>query len=186
MSRGDEYVLIRDVPVARDVLTAKFCCNLGACKGACCVEGESGAPLTPGEAEYLQDVYPQIRHKLRPEAVASAEIAGPVQFCDGWETTLVGESGPCVFAVFENDGTARCALEAHGFNKPISCKLYPIREERRMAKIFLRYEKWGVCKPARNYLGVPLVEFLRDALVQRFGQDFYDELVAVQEALSDD
>lgn len=182
---ADEYVLIRDVPVARDVLTAHFCCNLGACKGACCVEGESGAPLNPGEARYLESVFSQLRDRLRPEAVAAAEAAGPVQFFDGWETTLVGESGPCVFALFEADGTARCGLEAHGFDKPISCRLYPIREERRMAKTFLRYEKWGVCKPARNHLGVPLVVFLRDALVRRFGQDFYDEIIAVQKALAE-
>ncbi|MCS7085803.1 MAG: DUF3109 family protein [Bacteroidia bacterium] len=178
------YVLIRDVPVAADILTAEFCCRLSACKGACCVEGQGGAPLTAGEARYLQAVYPLLKDRMRPEAVEAVERFGPARrLDDGWETTLVGSAGPCVFAVFDPTGAARCALRLYGFESPVSCRLYPIREERRSSQVFLRYEKWAICRPARNHGGVPLIEFVRDALVERFGRQFYDELCAVRKAM---
>jgi hypothetical protein len=177
--------MIRDVPVGKEVFTARFCCHLAACGGACCVEGESGAPLTAGEARYLEQIAPQITPLLRAEGAAAIAQYGAAVYGEGWETPLVGESGPCAYAVFEH-GTALCGLEKNGFDKPISCRLYPLREERRLAQVFLRYEKWKVCKPARNHLGVSLLDFLRVAIIDRFGQEFYDELLAVRQALFSD
>ncbi len=174
-----DHILIAD-----SVLEASFACQLQACRGACCVQGAAGAPLEPGERFVLEALVPTLRSTLRPEAQALIASHGPWEKVgtDRYAIRCTPE-GACVFAVYDEAGIARCAIQQAyeqgriDFPKPISCHLYPLRVERRHGLEILHYEKISLCDAARTHgarCGIALVDFLEEPLVRRYGRAWYE------------
>ena len=172
------------VLVTDELLDAPFACHLSVCKGGCCVQGDSGAPLEPDERLTLENLLPQVRKYLRPEAIEVIEKDGvweeiePQKFA----TTCVG-SAECVFVTYEGT-VAKCAIEKAyfegriSFRKPVSCHLYPLRAERFGDVEALNYEQIPLCKPAikngtKN--NIQLQDFLREPLVRKYGETWYEQ-----------
>jgi len=182
---------IGDRVVSLELLEEKFICDLDKCQGQCCVDGESGAPLEEGEKELIEKNYPVFKDYLRKESVESIEKQGfSVVDRDGEVVTPLLNGEECVYVIFENE-IAKCAIEKAffdkkiSFRKPISCHLYPVRLKNLYDKIeAVNYHKWSVCEPARE-LGckknVVVYKFLKDALIRKFGEDWYNELDEVAE-----
>jgi hypothetical protein len=175
--------------ISEDILENDFVCNLDACKGACCVEGEAGAPLEDKETKVLDAIYPQVKPFLRPEGIEAIENQGThVKGLDGeWETPLVNDK-ECAYVIFSKQGIAKCGLEeayeagATLWKKPISCHLYPVRVKEFTELTAVNYHKWQICNPACSLgrtLEVPVYQFVKDALIRKFGEDWYQELETV-------
>lgn len=175
--------------VSEEILENDFVCNLTACKGACCVEGEAGAPLEEEELEILKEVYPKVAPLLRKQgAEAIAEQGVYVKGADGeWETPLVNGS-ECAYVIFDEKNTALCGIEAAykkgliSWKKPLSCHLYPVRVKQYSEFTAVNYHKWYICDDACTLgkeLGVPVYKFVKEALIRKFGQAWYDELEQV-------
>ena len=179
----------RGTLISEDLFEEHFVCDLSACKGACCVEGDSGAPLEPAEAEELRALWPRIRPFVPEKGRQAIDAQGVSEVdLDGeLVTTLVEGRGECAFTVFEN-GIALCGIEkawkagAIPFRKPISCHLYPIRVARLKFHEGLNYHRWPICAPAcacGARLKMPVFRFLKDALVRKYDAQWYAELEAV-------
>ena len=169
-------IQIDDKIVSTDLLTEKFCCDPSRCKGACCVEGNAGAPLEAEEIEILEREYETYKPYLKPEGIAAIERqAFMVVDRDGdYTTPLIGD--------------AECAEGRTGFVKPISCHLYPIRVAVfGNGSVGLNYHRWNICKSAclqgRQY-GVPVYRALRTAIVRRFGEPFFQALEEAESLLN--
>ena len=174
--------VVGNILISDDVLDAPFACNLGACRGGCCVHGDSGAPLEPEERATLEALVPLVADDLTPEARALIETDGVWEETDSgtYGTTCVPD-GACVFVTYEQ-GIARCAIQKAyyegrtPFPKPISCHLFPIRVERFGDYEALNYEKINLCDPARTYgrqHRIQLDAFLREPLVRKYGEAWY-------------
>ena len=177
---------IDNVLASTDIFTEYFCCDLDACKGICCVEGDAGAPVTIDEIAGIEDAIDTVWDDLSATAQAVIDKQG-VAYTDrdgDLVTSIVGGKD-CVFTCYEK-GCCLCALERAwragktAFCKPISCALYPIREKKLSnGMVALNYNRWDVCHDAvkkGNELRLPVYRFLRDPLVRRFGEDFYQQL----------
>ena len=177
---------IDNVLVSTDIFTEYFCCDLDACKGICCVEGDAGAPVTIDEIAGIEDAIDTVWDDLSATAQAVIDKQG-VAYTDrdgDLVTSIVGGKD-CVFTCYEK-GCCLCALERAwragktAFCKPISCALYPIRKKKLSnGMVALNYNRWDVCHDAvkkGNELRLPVYRFLRDPLVRRFGEDFYQQL----------
>ncbi|MBI3142207.1 MAG: DUF3109 family protein [Bacteroidetes bacterium] len=181
-------LLHQEVLISLDVLEKEFVCNLQACKGACCVEGEYGAPLRQDEVDRLKSVLEQVRPYMEPAALAVLDREGFSEWDgEGELSTKCLPGGACVFAT-KVGGMYQCAIElahkagAMSFRKPISCHLYPIREVPMGEYVALNYHKWHICQPACKLgksLSVPVHAFLAEALTRRFGQEWYQGLVEI-------
>lgn len=182
--------------VSLDVFKRKFVCDLAACKGACCVHGDSGAPLEEEESALLEEVYPIAKKYMIEEGIAAVETQGTsVIDTDGdLVTPLVFVGGPCAFVYYEEDGTAKCAVEKAYLNgetswkKPISCHLYPIRIKKYTQFDAVQYNEWDICEPAcvcGEQLQVPVYAFLKEPLIRKYGEDWYKELQLVAQELKD-
>lgn len=180
--------------VSEELIESDFVCNLNACKGACCVDGEAGAPLEDKETEILVEIFEKVRPFLRPEGVAAIEAQGAfVKGSDGeWETPLVSNS-ECAYVTFTAEGIAKCGLEeaynagATSWKKPISCHLYPVRIREYTHLTAVNYHKWHICDPAcqlGEQLQVPIYKFVKEALIRKFGAQWYSELEEVAKSLS--
>jgi len=184
--------IIDDKLVSTAILEKKFVCDLSACKGICCVEGDAGAPLSGDEPSTMEEEYLSIRPFLREEGRQSIEKEGVyVIDIDGDIVTPLVDGKECAYTVFEADGTASCGIEkawkagATSFRKPISCHLYPIRAAQLHEHIALNYHSWGICAPAcacGESLQVPVYRFLKDALVRAYGETWYSELCLAADA----
>ena len=195
---------VGEILISSDILTEEFCCDLSACKGACCVEGDAGAPVTLDEIGEIEDALDAVWPDLSASAQAVIDRQG-VAYTDrdgDLVTSIVGGKD-CVFTYYDDISdfnTAQpiphcclCALEKafrsrrSRFCKPISCALYPIREKRFSdGTVALNYHQWHVCEAARakgRALHLRVYQFLKDPLVRRFGQAWYDELCAVADDL---
>jgi hypothetical protein len=172
--------------VSEEVIDTDFVCNLHACKGACCVDGEAGAPLEESETEILVDIYRNVQPFLRPEGVAAIEEQGAfVMGEDGeWETPLVNGC-ECAYVIYSDSGIVKCGLEeafnrgATKWRKPVSCHLYPIRVTEYQELTAVNYHKWHICDPAcalGTELQVPVYKFVKDALIRKFGRSWYTAL----------
>lgn len=182
-------IAIDETLVSDELLERKFVCDLAACKGACCVEGESGAPLELEEISILEDDLEKIKPFLRPEGLKAIGKHGVFTLdTDGdFVTTLVG-GAECAFATFDDNGIAKCGIEqahnagATAFKKPISCQLYPARLTVLKDYIGVNFHEWPICAPACDCgekLQVPVYVFLKEALIRRFGIEWYEKLCAV-------
>lgn len=178
-------IVIDDILISDEVVAQHFVCDLQACKGACCVEGESGAPLEPEETEILKEIYPLVKEYLTEEGRKAIEDHGFfIRHKKGFKTPL-RKDGACAYTRFEN-GITQCGIQKAyeegktNFMKPVSCHLYPIRITKNMMnKAQVNYEEWEICQPACSMgskLKVPLYRFLRQALIRKFGEDFYQAL----------
>lgn len=172
--------------VSEEIIDNDFVCNLKACKGICCVEGDAGAPVTEEEVAILKQIYPKVKPFLRDEGVKSIEEQGPfiVTKNDELETPLV-EGKECAYVIFGENETALCGIEEAynkgvvDFKKPISCHLYPVRVKDYTEFSAVNYDKWHICNDACTLgkeLQVPVYKFVKESLIRRFGEDWYAEL----------
>ena len=183
---------IKDTLISMDVLEKHFICDLAKCKGACCVKGDSGAPLEDEELPVMEEILPKVKPFLREEGIKAIEEQGPymIDMDDDFVTPLI-EGNECAYVVFEN-GIAKCGIEkaynvgAIGFRKPLSCHLYPVRLKKYSDFTAVNYDKWDICEPARD-LGqkeqVPVYKFLEESLIRRFGNDWMRHLKIAAETL---
>ena len=191
-------ILIQDTIVSLEVLEKEFCCDLEACKGCCCVEGDAGAPVTPEEELVLNDLLPELLPHMTKEArevVAQQGIA--YNDSSGERVLSIVNDKDCIFARTDRNGWCYCVIErlyndkqsaAGGqhvpFKKPISCHLYPIRLTKVGERVGVEYHRWDICHSSRQLghkLHLPLYKFLKEPLIRRFGQEWYDELCLTAE-----
>lgn len=171
--------------VSEDILEKEFVCNLNACKGKCCIDGEAGAPLEESELQILLDIYPLVKPFLRKEGIAAIEEQGLFTISEGeYETTLIDEKD-CAYVIFDENNIAKCGIE-EAYNqgkikwkKPISCHLYPVRLMEYSEFTAVNYHKWPICDDAcvlGKELQVPVYKFVKEALIRKFGKNWYTEL----------
>ena len=179
--------IVGDAVISDDIKENFFVCNLQKCRGACCVEGDSGAPLEENELPILEEIYEAVKPFLTPEGIREIEAQGHyVTDEDNDYVTPTIDGRECVYAVRDEKTILKCGIEeAHragkiDFKKPISCHLYPLRVDRYDHYEAINYHRWHICSPACDLgqeLSVPLYRFLREPLVRKYGQAWYDELV---------
>ncbi|HOZ88419.1 MAG TPA: DUF3109 family protein [Bacteroidia bacterium] len=173
--------------ISEDLLDKKFVCDLNACKGACCVAGDSGAPLDEEELPILDSILEKVKPFMVKEGVAAIEKNG-AYVIDGdgdYTTTLVREGAECAFVFFDETNTAKCAIEKAfiegviTWKKPMSCHLYPVRITRHKGYDAVNYNKWDICKPAcecGKKLDVPVYRFLKEPLIRKYGKNWFKQL----------
>ena len=186
-------VEIGDKIVSTQIFERKFVCDLNACKGACCIEGDAGAPLTEEEVSIIEDNLDAIKPNMREEGLEAVDEQGVFYMDQDNEpvTTLVN-GAECAFVYFDENGITKCSIEqAHNegkidFKKPISCHLYPIRVKKFNDFKALNYDKWSICSDAcalGEELNVPVYKFLKEPLIRAFGDEFYKELEVVDQEI---
>lgn len=179
-------IQIGNTLVSDDLLTESFVCDLNACKGACCVEGEYGAPLTQDEADELARLQNQIAPYLSEEGKAALADQGAwVTGEDGELETPLMPTGHCAYVIEDADKKLKCGLETvHqegvlSFKKPLSCHLYPVRVQQYSSFEAVNYHRWDICGAAcalGSSLKVKVYVFVKEALVCKFGEEWYAAL----------
>ncbi len=181
-------LVVGDTLLSEDVIEKKFICDLSACKGACCVEGESGAPLDANELPVLEKIYEKVKPYIPSSGIKAIEKQGKyITDSDGDYVTPLVNGAHCAYTYFEN-GFAKCAIEKAylekkiDYKKPISCHLYPIRLEQTKTYLTVNYHKWNICKAACE-LGkkekLPVYQFLKEPLIRKFGKQWFDDLTEI-------
>lgn len=179
-------IQIKDTLVSLDLIERYFVCDLDACLGQCCIDGDAGAPLAPGEAEKIAEVLPEVEPDLAPRALQAIKQEGASYTDpDGDLVTQIVDGRDCVYTCYAPGGKCLCGLEK-AFRtgripdvKPISCRLYPVRVKRYDSFTAVNMHRWKICRPAETLgrkLGVRAYQFLKEPLIARFGKDWYDEL----------
>lgn len=186
-------IQIDDKIVSFDVFEKQFVCDLSACKGACCVEGDAGAPLTDKELDVLPHIYSDVKPYMREEGVVEIEKQGFfVVDGDGDNTTPLVNDKECAFVVFDENDTAKCTIEQAyndgkiDFKKPISCHLFPVRIKEYRDFDAVNYESIKICKPACDcgeQLQVPVFRFLKEPLIRLYGEEWYENLCEASKLL---
>jgi hypothetical protein len=172
--------------VHEDVINKNFVCNLNKCKGACCLEGDSGAPLEASELDILNEIYPKVKPFMTAKGIATIEREGTyvTDFEGDYTTPCVEINKECAYVIWEN-GITKCAIEKAyemgeiSWKKPISCHLYPIRITKYPEFDVLNYDRWSICSPACAFgdeLKVTVYEFLKEPLIRKYGAEWYQEL----------
>lgn len=183
---GRVMLEIGDTLVSLDVIEKEFICNLEACKGACCIEGDAGAPLEEEERLKIKEILPVIWDDLLPAAQEVISEQG-VAYIDeeGDVVTSIVNGKDCVFTCYQANGICKCAFEKAynegrtDFRKPVSCHLYPIRVKQYNGFKAVNYHRWKICKAAEvlgRKEGVKVYRFLKEPLIRKFGREWYDEL----------
>ncbi|HAP01051.1 MAG TPA: DUF3109 domain-containing protein [Bacteroidetes bacterium] len=179
-------ILIDNTIVSDDLIEKEFVCNLQKCKGECCVAGESGAPLNPNETQILEEIFSKVKPYMEQDGISVIEKLGKwlVDSDGDFVTPLINGKGRCAYVYFENE-VAKCAIEKAykegktDFQKPISCHLYPVRIKSYKNYDAVNYERWKICSPACSHgkqLGVPVYQFVKNALIRKYGQDWFTQL----------
>jgi hypothetical protein len=178
-------IRIDNTLLSEDIFEKRFVCDLNACKGACCVEGSSGAPLDEDELDILDAIYDKVKPYMRPEGIEAVESQGTyIKDIDGEFVTPLVNEAECAYVWFDENGIAKCAIEKAyrqgdiSFAKPISCHLYPIRLVKLSEYIALNYHKWEICAPActcGEALNVRVLHFLKEPLLRKFGKEWYEK-----------
>ncbi|MCC8153820.1 MAG: DUF3109 family protein [Tannerellaceae bacterium] len=174
-------IQIDDTLVSLDLLEERFVCDLGQCKGECCIEGDSGAPLEEEEVDELEKVLPVIWDDLSPEAQVVIKLQGVSYIdSDGDLVTSIVDGKNCVFTCYDTDGTCHCAIEKAyragktDYCKPVSCHLYPVRIAKYPTYRAVNYDRWAAVCKAAVLLGkkenVPVYRFLKTPLIRKFGE----------------
>lgn len=187
-------IQIDDKIISQEIFDQQFVCDLNACKGACCVEGDSGAPLLKNEAQELEKFYPVIKKYLSSNAKKAIKKQGfSIIDADNDLTTPLVNNRECAY-VYYNAGITKCAIEKAyledgiSFKKPISCHLYPIRITEYKEFDAINYESNKICSPAcklGELLKVSVFRFLKEPLIRKYGKSFYTELEVVEKSLSE-
>jgi hypothetical protein len=181
-------ILVGNAVLSDEIKENFFVCDLEACKGACCVEGDSGAPLEDDETKILEEIYPFVKDYITEEGRQVIATQGTwVIDSDGDKVTpTLGANRECAYALYDGRGILKCGIEQAyldgkiSWKKPISCHLYPIRVTKYDQYDALNYNKWHICDPACQLgksLQVPLYVFLKEALVRKYGEAWYAELL---------
>ncbi len=179
-------ILIEETVISEDVKEKQFVCNLEKCKGACCVEGDLGAPLEESELQVLIDLYDKIKPYLSEEGIKAIEEQGVfvVDEENDFSTPTIGDK-ECAYAIYDKEGILKCGIEQAyndeviDFKKPISCHLYPIRVTKYEEYHALNYDQWSICTDACELgekLGVPVYKFLQEPLERAYGEEWYHKL----------
>jgi len=169
-----------------DIFEEQFICDLCKCKGECCVEGESGAPITKEEFREIEGILSEIWDDLSPKAqeVINKQGIAYTDYDSELVTSLVNGK-ECVFTYFDADGVCKCAIDNAyrqgriSVRKPVSCHLYPIRLTEYRDFTAVNYHRWSICQPAVKLgrkEGVPLYRFLKEPLIRKFGEEWYNEV----------
>lgn len=177
---------IEDTIISFDLIERQFICDLDACKGACCIEGDSGAPITFDERDKIAEILPLIWDDLTPISQRLIEEEG-VSYIDieGDLVTQIVHGKECVFTYYDESGKCKCAIEKAyregktDFYKPISCHLYPVRLKDYDGFTAVNVHRWKICKCAEvlgRKEGVMLYQFLKEPLVRKFGEEWWDQL----------
>ncbi len=178
--------LIQNTLVSLDVLEKEFCCDLDKCRGCCCIEGDAGAPISDEEVKQVEQILPLLLPDMTKQAREVVAKQG-ISYLDpsGERVTSIVNDKDCVFARTDHNGWCYCLIEkAYNdgripFKKPISCHLYPIRLTKVGNYTGVEYHRWDICHCARQLgkkIHTPLYQFLREPLIRRFGQEWYNEL----------
>lgn len=189
--KGDfgTIIQIEDILVSEDVVTEFFACDYPVCKGVCCIEGDSGAPLEERELNALERDYPSFSHLMTDKGRKAVSNKGFFEIDrDGDLVTPLSDGSPeCAFCHFPGDGFCLCSIERVGLVKPISCSLYPIRITKLTGGgLALNVHHWDICKPAfekGRREGIRVYEFLKVPLSERFGEEFWAALDAAAKHL---
>lgn len=180
---------IQDTIVSLDVIEKEFCCDLNYCKGCCCIEGDAGAPITEQEQQQIEEALPTLRKLMDKHSVQVMDENG-ISYLDqtGERVTQIVNGKDCIFARTDHNGWCYCVIEkAYNdkqikFNKPVSCHLYPIRLTEHPTFTAVEYHRWDICHTARQLgkkLHLPIYQFLKEPLIRRFGEEWYNELTLV-------
>lgn len=188
-------IIVQDTLLSQDLFDKQFVCNLDKCKGACCIKGDTGAPLNEDDVDAIEQNLEKIKPFMSEEGLAQIAKNNFYEI-DPKDGELVTTCRPvteeCNFVVYNDKGITECAIEnaynagETDYKKPISCHLYPIRIANLKSYTALNYHKWDICSPACSLgeeLKVPVYRFLKEAIVRRFGEEYYHELELVDESL---
>jgi hypothetical protein len=172
--------------VSEDIIEKQFVCNIEKCKGECCVQGDAGAPLVKEELEILENIFESVKPFITDKGIKAVEEQGTwtKDEFDELVTPLI-EGKECAYTVFDDNGVAKCGIEdaynagAVKWRKPASCHLYPIRVTDYTEFSAVNYHKWDICSSACELgqeLKVPVYKFLKEPLINQFGENWYKEL----------
>ncbi len=186
---------IGNTVVSFELFKQEFCCDLGVCKGICCIEGDSGAPVNEEEVAELEKALPEVWDMLSDACKAKIDEQGVVYIDEeGDLVTSIVNGRECVFTYTDTDGSCKCALEKAyrdgkiDFYKPISCHLYPVRLKHYKSFTAVNYHSWDICKCAEengSKLKLPVYKFLKEPLIRQFGSEWYGELEVAAKAYKD-
>lgn len=189
--KSEKVIVHGKTLISDDVASKSFVCDLNKCKGACCVAGDLGAPLTEDELDVMEEMVDIVRPYLSREAWQMLDMEGPYLLDeDGDFSTRTIGGNECAFVFYDENSIAKCSIEQAwkdgktDFRKPISCHLYPIRLGKTAEYETLNYDKWSICSPACDLgekLKVPVYVFLKDALIRKYGEAWYNELAELIE-----
>ena len=181
--------MIDDILISDDIFEQYFVCNLSACKGACCWEGDFGAPVNQQEIAAINDAFPIVKKYLSKESIQKIEETGFTQWFEEpkHDGVTLMENGACAFLMVDKNGIAKCSFEKAfnegeiDFKKPISCHLYPVRLSENEISGFsaMNYDRWDICNPACKLgkeLQMPLFRFVKDAIIRKYGDEFYEQM----------
>lgn len=184
---------IDDIIVTDALFTQKFVCDIGGCHGACCVDGDDGAPLEKKEIAIIEQFLPKIKPYMSDEGIKKVEKDGVYHIDDiGEPVTNLLKDGACAFVTYDKKGIAKCSIEMAyrngdiNWKKPISCELFPIRVKKTKHFTALNYQQISICEPGRIFgekLGVPLYKFLKEPIIRAYGSSFYDQLEIVSKEI---
>lgn len=180
-------IVVGNAIISDDIAENEFVCNLEKCKGGCCEAGDLGAPLAKEELAVLEEIYESVKPYLDKDGIQAIEEQGKyvIDFEGDYSTPMV-KGKACAYAIKDKKGTWACGIEKAylarkiSFQKPISCHLYPIRITQYDDFEALNYHRWDICSPACSLgkeLSVPLYRFLKEALIRKYGANWYEELV---------
>lgn len=179
-------IIVDKAIISDDIKEQFFVCNLSKCKGACCEEGELGAPLADEELPILEEIYEKIKPYLMPQGIKAIEEQGLyLKDFEGDMSTPTVQGKHCAYANYDDRGILKCGIEQAyldgkiNFKKPISCHLYPIRITKYDDFDAINYHRWDICSPACELgkeLQVPIYKFLKEPLIRKYGEDWYQEL----------
>lgn len=184
---SNEMILIENTVISEDIIDKFFVCDLIKCKGACCVEGDLGAPLDQEELPIMEHIYKDVKPYLSEKGIQSIEKEGV--YVKDWEgdfSTPVIEGRECAYAIYDDRNILKCGIEQAYFDgkiswrKPISCHLYPIRITKYEHYDALNYDRWHICSDACTHgaaLGVEVYKFLKEPLIRKYGEAWYQELL---------
>lgn len=186
-------IQIQDTILSNDIFEEHFICDLCKCKGQCCVDGDSGAPITSEERDQIEGILPDIINDLTPEAreVIADQGITYVDY-DGELVTSLVKGRECVFVYYDENNISKCAIDTAyregriPVQKPISCHLYPIRLREYDDFTAVNYHRWSVCEPAvrkGKREGLPLFRFLKEPLIRKFGEEWYNEVCQAADML---
>jgi hypothetical protein len=189
-------IIIENTLVSEEIFEKKFLCELSSCRGACCVKGDSGAPLEFDELEKIEEVFDKILPYMNEKGKKAVEEQGLyLKDTDGEMVTPLVEGKECAYVFFDHHGTAKCAFEQAyrngeiDFPKPVSCHLYPIRVSKLKEYDALNYDRWDICKPAiacGKKANLKIFQFLKEPLIRKYGQEWYNQAIEVDKLLQEE